>query len=418
MPIVHINHLVIPRLDRPAPAALAGHVGGRAVSEALVELRRARIGMTGWGRWGTGTVRRLGSGHYHGRVTISGRRVALSSFATRREATVAISMPRPLGSGPAVPLTGSHSTRGPSAGGPRGSGAGRRRKPGTGGPRPTHPARVRRPAPRPGHRCRRPALGQPARGASGAIDGAPLLHGPRPAPRGAPSTLGCSPPPRTPAPASLAGSATRLASSPPPSSSTWPPRSGRRGERWSSPSPTPRCASGRRPACAGPTSTWGAGTLRVASSVVEVAGKLIEGPPKTAAGRRAMTMPASVMGELEDHLDRYAGPTHVFCAFQGGLLRPDTWRALVWRPAVRKAGLRPLRIHDLKHTRGRPAGGRRRRPFGDLPPAWSFERRLHLRPLRPPVSRGRPRGRQARRPRRPRHVDRIRHESGTPGRVG
>ncbi len=93
-----------------------------------------------------------------------------------------------------------------------------------------------------------------------------------------------------------------------------------------------------------------AGTLRVASSVVEVGGKLIEGPPKTAAGRRTMTMPASVMGELEDHLARHAGPTHVFCASQGGLLRPDTWRSLVWHPAVRKAGLRPLRTHDLKHT--------------------------------------------------------------------
>jgi len=51
----------------PSSPAFAGYVGGRAVSEALVELRRARIGMTGWGRWGTGTVRRLGSGHYKAR---------------------------------------------------------------------------------------------------------------------------------------------------------------------------------------------------------------------------------------------------------------------------------------------------------------------------------------------------------------
>ena len=83
-----------------------------------------------------------------------------------------------------------------------------------------------------------------------------------------------------------------------------------------------------------------AGTLRVANNVVEVGGKLIEGPPKTAAVRRTMTMPASVTDEIEDHLARYAGPTHVLCASQGGLLRPDTWRSLVWRPAVRKAGLR------------------------------------------------------------------------------
>ena len=92
------------------------------------------------------------------------------------------------------------------------------------------------------------------------------------------------------------------------------------------------------------------GTLRVANSLVEVSGRLIEGPPKTAAGRRTMTMPASVMGEIEEHLDRFAGPTHLFSAPRGDLLHPDEWRANIWRRAVRKAGLRPLRFHDLKHT--------------------------------------------------------------------
>jgi integrase len=56
-----------------------------------------------------------------------------------------------------------------------------------------------------------------------------------------------------------------------------------------------------------------AGTLQVATNLVEVHGRLFEGPPKTAAGRRTMTMPASVMDELADHLDRFAGPTYVFC---------------------------------------------------------------------------------------------------------
>ena len=93
-----------------------------------------------------------------------------------------------------------------------------------------------------------------------------------------------------------------------------------------------------------------AGTLRVANNLVQVHSKLIEGPPKTAAGRRTMTMPPTVMGEIGPHLDRFAGATHVFCSPQGGLLRPDTWRNLVWRAAARKAGLAPLRVHDLKHT--------------------------------------------------------------------
>jgi integrase len=92
------------------------------------------------------------------------------------------------------------------------------------------------------------------------------------------------------------------------------------------------------------------GTLRVANSIVEVDGHLIEGPPKTAAGRRTMTMPTSVMAELADHLDRFAGDSYVFVGSNDGPLRPSWWRSATWRPAVIRAGLLPLRPHDLKHT--------------------------------------------------------------------
>jgi integrase len=93
-----------------------------------------------------------------------------------------------------------------------------------------------------------------------------------------------------------------------------------------------------------------AGTLKVANSLVEVHGRLVEGPPKTAAGRRTMTMPASVMDELADHIDRFASPTHVFCGPKGAHLRSSEWRTTAWRRAVEAAKLAPLRPHDLKHT--------------------------------------------------------------------
>jgi integrase len=93
-----------------------------------------------------------------------------------------------------------------------------------------------------------------------------------------------------------------------------------------------------------------AGTVRVANNVTDVRGKLIEGPPKTNAGRRTMTMPASVMGELCEHLDRYAGDRYVFTSVRGSRLQPKWWRSQVWRPAVAAAGVAPLRPHDLKHT--------------------------------------------------------------------
>ncbi len=78
-----------------------------------------------------------------------------------------------------------------------------------------------------------------------------------------------------------------------------------------------------------------AGTLRVANSLVEVSERLIEGPPRTAGGRRTMTMPASVMGEVEGHLDLFTDPTHVFCASQGGSRGRTRGRA--WYGARRSA---------------------------------------------------------------------------------
>ena len=93
-----------------------------------------------------------------------------------------------------------------------------------------------------------------------------------------------------------------------------------------------------------------AGTLRVANNLVEVAGRLHEGPPKTAAGQRTMSLPPSLVTELVDHLDRFAGDTYVFAANSGGPLHAQDWRKLHWHPAVEAAQLSPLRAHDLKHT--------------------------------------------------------------------
>jgi len=92
------------------------------------------------------------------------------------------------------------------------------------------------------------------------------------------------------------------------------------------------------------------GRLRVANNLVEILGQLHEGPPKTAAGRRAMTLPASVVAELRGHVMRYAGAVYVFPAPEGGPLHAEHWRATVWRPAVARAGLTRMRPHDLKHT--------------------------------------------------------------------
>jgi len=92
------------------------------------------------------------------------------------------------------------------------------------------------------------------------------------------------------------------------------------------------------------------GRLRVANNVVEVAGRLHEGLPKTKAGRRSMTLPPSIADELRLHVTRFSGSSYVFANANRELLHAEEWRTNVWRPAVDAAGLAPLRPHDLKHT--------------------------------------------------------------------
>ena len=93
------------------------------------------------------------------------------------------------------------------------------------------------------------------------------------------------------------------------------------------------------------------GTVEVAEILTEVRGELFVGPPKTRAGRRRVSLPQAVTRELARHLGTPDGPDDlVFNAPHGGPLRVNGFRARVWRPATRAAGLDGLRIHDLRHT--------------------------------------------------------------------
>ncbi len=66
-----------------------------------------------------------------------------------------------------------------------------------------------------------------------------------------------------------------------------------------------------------------------------------------------MPIPRFVAEELTTHLTEFADAAPealVFPGADGGALRSNAWRARHWRPAVRAAGLEPLRPHDLRHT--------------------------------------------------------------------
>jgi integrase len=90
--------------------------------------------------------------------------------------------------------------------------------------------------------------------------------------------------------------------------------------------------------------------IEIAEIAVEVKGQIVWGAPKTRAGRRSITLPRPVMDELQWHLNRWAGEELVFTSPAGAVLRTPAWRRRSWTPAVRDAGLSPLRPHDLRHT--------------------------------------------------------------------
>ena len=91
-------------------------------------------------------------------------------------------------------------------------------------------------------------------------------------------------------------------------------------------------------------------TVDVVEIVTEAGGRLHTGPPKTRAGQRTVPMP-KVAADALDGLAASATPDAlVFAGERGGALRGSGFRRRGWRPAVKRAGLAPLRPHDLRHS--------------------------------------------------------------------
>jgi integrase len=90
--------------------------------------------------------------------------------------------------------------------------------------------------------------------------------------------------------------------------------------------------------------------LTVRNTVVELNGVMHEGPPKTSGSERTMTVPGFIADVIGAHIGRFPSEAgYVFTAPEGGPLRKN-FMGRVFRPAVRRAGLEPLRWHDLRHT--------------------------------------------------------------------
>ncbi|WP_172119309.1 tyrosine-type recombinase/integrase [Actinomyces faecalis] len=97
----------------------------------------------------------------------------------------------------------------------------------------------------------------------------------------------------------------------------------------------------------------GAATVTVERTQTRTrAGRSAFGPPKTAAGRRTVTVPATVARALADHLDAYTakGPASlVFTTPSGGVVSASH-RSRAMATARATVGRTDLRWHDLRHT--------------------------------------------------------------------
>lgn len=84
-------------------------------------------------------------------------------------------------------------------------------------------------------------------------------------------------------------------------------------------------------------------------------GAMVDGPPKSAAGNRTLSVPVVLMELLAEHLTKRgvtgADPdAHVVVGAKGEPLEYSGWRRRVWVPACRTAALDGLGFHDLRRA--------------------------------------------------------------------
>ena len=76
-------------------------------------------------------------------------------------------------------------------------------------------------------------------------------------------------------------------------------------------------------------------------------------PPKTAAGKRRVILPGTVVAEIKHHLDTHSAPgadALVFTSPRGQMLRHSNFRRATWVPALAANGIEGVHFHDLRHA--------------------------------------------------------------------
>lgn len=96
------------------------------------------------------------------------------------------------------------------------------------------------------------------------------------------------------------------------------------------------------------------GTISIRQIIYEISGKFITGEPKTASGRRKITLPPKVLEALQQHRNTKSSfeksKTWVFLNCRGELIRRGDFRTSSFLKLIEASQVPVIRFHDLRHT--------------------------------------------------------------------
>jgi integrase len=91
--------------------------------------------------------------------------------------------------------------------------------------------------------------------------------------------------------------------------------------------------------------------IRVRRSMTQVGGRLVEGNPKSKAGRRSIPVPQRIVPILTGRLQNRRPSEPAITSPMGARLSLENWkRSVKWKQAIAEIGRPSLRVHDLRHT--------------------------------------------------------------------
>lgn len=97
-----------------------------------------------------------------------------------------------------------------------------------------------------------------------------------------------------------------------------------------------------------------ASTVRVEQTATHVKGTgIVLGPPKTSRSRRGVNVAPTLLNGLIEHMDAFCEPAStapVFTSPEGARINVNNFRKRQWAVMTETAGLKGLRLHDMRHT--------------------------------------------------------------------